>query len=375
MSRAMNPSREEKVKALNERLFSVLKDLAASNDQYSLRPQISLPQEHVEPSLFGFAHDVFSLPLSSDRKIYIGPKRVACREAKRALHEANVAGIVNCTPCVPNVHRPEITYCQVPVLDEEGSNISVYLDGATYFMNCILTSPATMPIRGGSEDEDESKKGGSVLVHCEQGISRSATVVIAYLMRYHNMPIDEAYGVCKTRRHKVNPNQGFWKQLQEYGTKLNMERRDITTGCENGAPGTLLGELKDLVLQSNAIFATCRELSIRQMCNNTHFSGIFTRLKSAEQMKQILNVCIDFVWGRGILDVDIDWMIFICRHLLPRDFKVLPEEAVEDLLTNPESDFCQAWAGEIYQKDVGRVLEGVYSDTPSHKMAALKRSA
>lgn len=323
----------------------------------------------VEPSLFGFAHDVFTLPLSSDRKIYIGPRTVAGHKAKLALLEANVTGIVNCTPRVPNVHRPEITYCQVPVSDEEGANISVYLDGATYFMNCILTAPETSsPQRGGGND-DEWRKGGSVLVHCEMGISRSSTVVIAYLMRYHNMTRDEAYEVCKTRRPMVYPNQGFWKQLQDYETKLKNERRQIPSPTGHAQVSLLNGQLTDWALQSNAVFVTGRELSIAQVGKNVHFAVFLAYVKTVEQMTEILNACIDFVWGRGVLHIDIDWMNFMCRHVLPRDLQILPEKVVEKLLTNPESDFCQAWAGEIYQKDVERLIEGVCSNTVYSELA------
>jgi hypothetical protein len=364
-------SRDERGKAVNANLISLLQGTASSDHLHSSRPQIIPPPSHVEPSLFGFAHDVFTLPLSSDRKIYIGPKMAAGRMAEQALQGANITGIVNCTPRVPNIHRPEITYCQVPVLDEEGANIAVYLDGATYFMNCILTAPATLPLHGDGGDEDGVawKKGGSVLVHCEEGISRSATVVIAYLMRYHAMSRDEAYRVCKTRRPKVYPNHGFWKQLQEYETKLKIEQSEIPTSTGYIQIALSKDQLKDWALQSNAIFVTGRELSIVQMTKNGHFNMIISGVKTVEQMTEILNVCVDFVWSRGILTIDIDWMVFICQHALPRDLQNLPEEVIEDLITGPESDFCQAWAGEIYQKDVGRVLDGVCSASISSTLA------
>ena len=55
------------------------------------------------------------------------------------------------------------------------------------------------------------KKGG-VLVHCANGISRSPTVVAAYLMHTKKLRAVKALDYISSRRH-VNPNQGFRDQL------------------------------------------------------------------------------------------------------------------------------------------------------------------
>lgn len=60
---------------------------------------------------------------------------------------------------------------------------------------------------------------GPILVHCSAGISRSASFVIAYLIRYKNMSVNEALAFCRSRRRRVNPNIGFIKQLREYEVK------------------------------------------------------------------------------------------------------------------------------------------------------------
>ena len=57
------------------------------------------------------------------------------------------------------------------------------------------------------------EQGHTVLVHCAAGISRSASVVIAYLMMTHGMTLDEAYQYVKSRRSIVQPNPGFMQQL------------------------------------------------------------------------------------------------------------------------------------------------------------------
>ncbi len=59
------------------------------------------------------------------------------------------------------------------------------------------------------------------LVHCYAGISRSASLVISYLMKYLNMTFREALTHCRKSRPQVNPNNGFRAQLMEYGGLLD----------------------------------------------------------------------------------------------------------------------------------------------------------
>jgi dual specificity phosphatase 12 len=53
------------------------------------------------------------------------------------------------------------------------------------------------------------KSGGIVLVHCYAGVSRSASVVIAYLMRELGLTMLDALTYCRKRRPIVFPNPGF----------------------------------------------------------------------------------------------------------------------------------------------------------------------
>ena len=57
--------------------------------------------------------------------------------------------------------------------------------------------------------KDAIDKGSGVLVHCYAGVSRSATIVIAYLMQEKNMNFDEAFQFASKRRPLIFPNIGF----------------------------------------------------------------------------------------------------------------------------------------------------------------------
>jgi hypothetical protein len=60
-----------------------------------------------------------------------------------------------------------------------------------------------------------------VLIHCQAGVSRSATICIAYLMKHFGLFLDGAYMAVKGARKIICPNIGFMKQLIEYERQLS----------------------------------------------------------------------------------------------------------------------------------------------------------
>ena len=61
-----------------------------------------------------------------------------------------------------------------------------------------------------------------VLVHCMAGISRSVTITIAYLMKYHRMSTNRAYQYLKDMRPAISPNLNFMGQLIEFERSLEL---------------------------------------------------------------------------------------------------------------------------------------------------------
>ena len=68
--------------------------------------------------------------------------------------------------------------------------------------------------------EAARRAGGAALLHCHQGVSRSATFAIAYLMWAAEMPFKEAYAYARAVRPIVSPNAGFTCQLVEWEAHL-----------------------------------------------------------------------------------------------------------------------------------------------------------
>ena len=62
--------------------------------------------------------------------------------------------------------------------------------------------------------------GGKTLVHCVSGVSRSASLCLAYLMKHERMPLTRAFAHLKSRRPSVRPNTGFFTQLIEFERRV-----------------------------------------------------------------------------------------------------------------------------------------------------------
>ncbi|XP_006630395.2 dual specificity protein phosphatase 13A-like [Lepisosteus oculatus] len=68
-----------------------------------------------------------------------------------------------------------------------------------------------------------STPGARVFVHCAVGVSRSAALVLAYLMIHHHLSLVDAIKTVKESRW-IFPNRGFLKQLRSLDMKLRPQR-------------------------------------------------------------------------------------------------------------------------------------------------------
>ncbi|XP_029696780.1 dual specificity protein phosphatase 3 isoform X1 [Takifugu rubripes] len=102
-----------------------------------------------------------------------------------------------------------ITYHGIRANDTEQFNLSAFFEEGADFIDRALA---------------HNNGKGKVYVHCREGYSRSATMVVAYLMLRHKM---DARLAVATVRHKreIGPNDGFLRQLCQLNEKLSKEGR------------------------------------------------------------------------------------------------------------------------------------------------------
>lgn len=55
-----------------------------------------------------------------------------------------------------------------------------------------------------------------MLIHCRHGVSRSATVTVAYVMADQHLPMQKGFDLVQSKRPRISPNQGFLDQLKKF---------------------------------------------------------------------------------------------------------------------------------------------------------------
>jgi len=123
-----------------------------------------------------------------------GAQDRAALHSRRVTHILTVASELN--PYFPD----EFDYCVINVKDNSYSN-----DLTLHFPTC-------------HKFIDIGRKKGGVLVHCSAGVSRSATVVMSYLMWTEKMSFSQARKEVMALRPIVKIN--FYVQLQDYSDFL-----------------------------------------------------------------------------------------------------------------------------------------------------------
>lgn len=130
------------------------------------------------------------------------------------LKGKGVKKILNVTSEIDNFFPGSFEYYNIRVEDSETTDMLRYLNDTYNYIN-------------------KSKSEGPVLVHCKKGISRSASVVVAYIMKEKNCNLLEALEYVKKMRSTIRPNPEFLKQLEIYQGMLNASNKNSNVWRSN----------------------------------------------------------------------------------------------------------------------------------------------
>ncbi|CAH0722125.1 unnamed protein product, partial [Brenthis ino] len=135
-----------------------------------------------------------------DNGLYLG--NLACARDNKTLEQLKITHIltIDLVPLPRSIlDRTNITFKFMKLADVPKEDLISHLPESNDFIKQAIAN------------------GGTVLVHCYFGVSRSAAVVIAYIMEKYGLCYEDAFLLVKTKRRFIGPNVGFVAQLKLFG--------------------------------------------------------------------------------------------------------------------------------------------------------------
>lgn len=143
--------------------------------------------------------------------LYIGDQfHAKDRELLRGLGITHVVNATGGPSAVPNHFSneqdgiPALVYARVPWDDHPTQSLAPRIHNAIAWISQV----------------HRADPAAKILVHCHAGVSRSASIVILYLMRAFGLTYDAALGHLRRSRPQAHPNPGFEAQLRALETSF-----------------------------------------------------------------------------------------------------------------------------------------------------------
>lgn len=129
--------------------------------------------------------------------IFIGNYSFALN--KKMLKNNKITHILNCGNGLKNFYEKEkiFKYLYIPLYDSEYEKIDKHLPITNAFI------------------KEGSQNGNKILVHCGCGVSRSVTLVYAYMIMELGFTFSKAKNIMMNKRNCARPNSGFQKILEQ----------------------------------------------------------------------------------------------------------------------------------------------------------------
>jgi atypical dual specificity phosphatase len=118
------------------------------------------------------------------------------------IYSKNIRVLINSALELPKVEHEGVHSLKLDLHDRREETIHIHFDWVADLIHQNVSNSR------------------AVMVHCVMGISRSTSLVLAYLMKYQRMTLKDAIIHVRTRRTIIRPNSGFMKQLINYEQTL-----------------------------------------------------------------------------------------------------------------------------------------------------------
>jgi serine/threonine/tyrosine-interacting-like protein 1 len=128
----------------------------------------------------------------------------------KIIRDLNITHIINCSIEHECVFQDVCKYLHVKVEDNLNENIYDELDGAHLFIEKALDTYDIDIVNG------QYVKEPKILIHCNLGISRSSSILIAYIIKKYKFCLKSTINYVRDKRIQVAPNCNFLRQLKLY---------------------------------------------------------------------------------------------------------------------------------------------------------------
>lgn len=159
-------------------------------------------------------------------KLYIGGLYALYQtDLIRAAGITHVLSVIDYDPALKDQFPDlQLEHLHIRADDHPNENLLQYFEEAVKYMDRALEEAGKE--RRGDEGQGKVEGGGGVFVHCAMGKSRSATLVVAYLMWKYNIDASTSLAQLVEGRPVCCPNPGFQEQLEVWEKMCRSETAD-----------------------------------------------------------------------------------------------------------------------------------------------------
>ena len=122
---------------------------------------------------------------------------------KKLLLDNKITHILNCGIGLKNFYQNEFKYLQIPLYDSKTQDLEEHINNINNFI------------------EEGSINNNKVLIHCGEGVSRSAAVCLMYLITKKGLTYKKAIETFIKKRTECCPNDGFVFQLRQKSIQMH----------------------------------------------------------------------------------------------------------------------------------------------------------